>query len=80
MELGNTEWSYEKVLPFYKQQEHDLFYGETEIHGGAGPVPIYRELEPTPGHPRVLRRVRELGLVEEPDKNGEGEPGYGPRR
>ncbi len=33
---GNPEWSYEKVLPFYKKAEKDLFYGETALHGGSG--------------------------------------------
>ncbi|MFT4288805.1 GMC family oxidoreductase [Nocardioides sp.] len=77
--LGNDEWSYEKTLPFFKKQERDLLYGETEVHGGDGPVPIYRETKsPHPVITAFYAACAELGFVEEPDKNAEGEPGYGP--
>ena len=26
---GNAAWSYDKVLPYYRKQERDLFYGDT---------------------------------------------------
>lgn len=76
---GNTEWAYEKVLPFYKKEERDLTYGETGIHGGSGPVPIYREIaNPHPLTKAFYDACKELGFVEEPDKNDQAEPGYGP--
>jgi choline dehydrogenase-like flavoprotein len=77
--LGNTEWTYEKVLPGYRRQEHDLTYGETEIHGGSGPIPVTRPAQPP--HPLTTafaRACAELGFPEEPDKNAQGQPGYGP--
>jgi predicted dehydrogenase (TIGR03970 family) len=82
--LGNAEWAYQKVLPALKRQENDQGYGETEIHGGSGPLPITR---PGPGsrsagppHPLTTafsEACAELGFVEEMDKNAQGEPGYG---
>ena len=77
--LGNTEWAYEKVLPGYRRQENDLTYGETEIHGGSGPIPVTRPSQPP--HPLTTafaQACAELGFPEEPDKNAQGKPGYGP--
>jgi choline dehydrogenase-like flavoprotein len=80
VEAGNPEWAYEKVLPFYKKVETDLVYGETEVHGGSGPVPIvatqphdYDEWSQA-----FVRACAELGFTEEPDKNAQLPPGYGP--
>lgn len=77
--LGNTEWSYEKVLPFYKKIETDRQYGETKLHGGSGPMPVYRELKDL--HPittAFYEACQRMGFVEEPDKNANTVPGYGP--
>ncbi|MGU3498698.1 GMC family oxidoreductase [Mycobacterium sp. C31M] len=40
--LGNSEWSYEKVLPYLIKQETDRDFGATAIHGGTGPIPVNR--------------------------------------
>jgi choline dehydrogenase-like flavoprotein len=77
--LGLTEWSYEKVLPFFRAQENDLDYGETAVHGGSGPLPVRRAL--TGLHPVTEafgEACAELGFAAEPDKNAEGQPGCGP--
>jgi choline dehydrogenase len=76
---GNTEWTYEKTLPYYKKLEHDLLYGENEVHGGSGPMPVARQLD----NPHVVTDATyaawaELGFGEECDKNAEGELGFGP--
>jgi choline dehydrogenase len=74
--LGNSEWSYQKVLPCYRRQETDRSYGESEIHGGEGPMPITRSA----AHPLTMafgQACAELGFPSEPDKNAQGEPGYG---
>ena len=39
--LGNDEWSYAKVLPFYKKMETDLDI-QDDFHGTDGPMPIRR--------------------------------------
>ena len=39
--LGNDEWSYEKVLPFYRKMEHDLDI-QDDFHGSKGPMPVRR--------------------------------------
>ncbi|MEM7210764.1 MAG: GMC family oxidoreductase [Pseudomonadota bacterium] len=38
---GNSEWSYEKVLPYYKKSETDPA-GENDVHGGSGPIQLSR--------------------------------------
>lgn len=38
---GNPQWSWEKVLPFYRVMEDDLDFGG-EFHGSGGPIPIRR--------------------------------------
>ena len=39
--LGNDEWSYAKVLPFYRKLEHDLDI-QDDFHGTDGPMPVRR--------------------------------------
>ena len=39
--LGNDEWSYDKVLPFYRKMEHDLDI-QDDFHGADGPMPVRR--------------------------------------
>jgi choline dehydrogenase len=77
--LGNTAWSFDAVLPFYRKLEDDRTYGDTPVHGAGGPVPVEREL--TDLHP-ITRAFNaacaELGFAAEPDKNDQGPPGYGP--
>lgn len=50
-ELGNPEWSWEKVLPAFNRLERDLDHGTAPHHGDAGPITVRRwehdELVPT---------------------------------
>ena len=39
--LGNDEWSYAKVLPYFRQLEHDLDI-QDDFHGTEGPMPVRR--------------------------------------
>ena len=39
--LGNDEWSYSKVLPFYKKMETELDI-QDDFHGTDGPMPVRR--------------------------------------
>ena len=39
--LGNDEWSYAKVLPFFRKMEHDLDIHD-DFHGTEGPMPVRR--------------------------------------
>src|SRR5256886_12762 len=39
--LGNDEWSYDKVLPYFRKSEHDLDI-QDDCHGSDGPMPVRR--------------------------------------
>lgn len=39
--LGNEEWSYDKVLPYFRKSEHDLDI-QDDFHGADGPMPVRR--------------------------------------
>ncbi|MBQ11238.1 MAG: mycofactocin system GMC family oxidoreductase MftG [Planctomyces sp.] len=42
--MGNEEWSYTKVLPFFRKCEHDLDIRD-DFHGTDGPMPVRRRQE-----------------------------------
>jgi choline dehydrogenase len=42
--MGNDEWSYEKILPYYRKSEHDLDI-QDDCHGSDGPMPVRRRQE-----------------------------------
>jgi choline dehydrogenase len=75
---GNEEWTWDKVLPFYKKLENDLQYGESDVHGGTGPMTVSRPPQDHPVTKALGRAVKELGFPMERDKNSEDGPGYGP--
>ncbi|MFF2486085.1 mycofactocin system GMC family oxidoreductase MftG [Microbacterium sp. NPDC058062] len=77
--LGNDEWSYENVLPFFRKLETDHdFAGEQ--HGTDGPVWVRRE--PGDRAPQFTQAFTEaakgLGFAEIPDTNAGGADGVGP--
>jgi choline dehydrogenase len=39
--LGNDEWSYDKILPYFRKSEHDLDI-QDDCHGSDGPMPVRR--------------------------------------
>ncbi len=39
--LGNDEWSYDKILPYYRKSERDLDI-QDDCHGSDGPMPVRR--------------------------------------
>ena len=46
--FGNEEWSYTRVLPFFRKAETDLDI-QDDFHGSDGPIPIVRrENQPWP--------------------------------
>ena len=40
--LGNDEWSYEKVVPYFRKSERDLDIQDNYCHGSDGPMPVRR--------------------------------------
>ncbi|MCH8064613.1 MAG: GMC family oxidoreductase N-terminal domain-containing protein [Chloroflexi bacterium] len=76
--LGNDEWSWEKVLPYFRRLENDLDFDD-EFHGRDGPIPIrrHREEELAPVQAAFLRAMRALGYEEAADNNHPQSTGLG---
>lgn len=77
--LGNHEWSWEKVLPFYAKLENDLDFPNHENHSGTGPVPVSRaaEDELTSYSKAFIAAALDEGFPWEEDKNGDQPIGIG---
>lgn len=76
--LGNTEWSWDRVLPYFRRLEDDHDF-EGAVHGRGGPIPIrrYREDELTPVQTAFVRAMRDLGYPEAMDNNDPQSTGLG---
>ncbi len=75
---GNSEWSYEKILPYFLKIERDLDYGG-DFHNRDGPIPVLRV--PRGDWPANVeafyRACLEEGFPESPDVNLPGATGIG---
>ncbi len=76
--LGNDEWSYDKVLPFFRKSEHDLDIRD-DFHGTDGPMPVRRRQSgPWPDIQKAFHAAcleAGYGVVE--DTNGANPSGVG---
>ncbi len=76
--LGNGDWSYANVLPFFRRMENDLDI-QDDFHGTEGPMPVRRrQSSATPAIQRAFRDacVREGHSAVE-DTNGANAAGVG---
>lgn len=76
--LGNDEWSWKQVLPYFRKLETDLDCDD-DYHGRDGPIPIrrYREDELAPAQAAFVRAMRALGYPETKDNNDPRSTGLG---
>ena len=80
--LGNDEWSFEKVLPYFRKLENDLDFqsdGQDELHGTGGPIPVRR---PKPSEWNTVQQsfvqaCLDAGHPEDPDMNSSESIGVG---
>ncbi|MGW2342606.1 GMC family oxidoreductase [Streptomyces sp. NPDC001661] len=75
---GHPAWAYERVLPLLRAMEDDLDFGPDEVHGRGGPMRVAREPLTHPAATAFRAAALKLGFAAEPDKNGQGPPGFGP--
>ena len=77
--LGNDEWSWAKVLPYFRRLEHDHDFDD-DFHGRNGPIPVrrYREDELTPVQAAFVRAMRDRGYPETKDNNNPASTGLAP--
>jgi choline dehydrogenase len=76
--LGNDQWSYDKVLPYFRKSEHDLDI-QDECHGSDGPMPVRRRQSgPWPAIQQAFHAACvEAGFGTTQDKNGLHPAGLG---
>jgi choline dehydrogenase len=76
--LGNDEWSYAKVLPYFRKSEHDLDIRD-EFHGTEGPMPVRRRQSgPWPAIQKAFRDACvQAGFGTTADTNGPNPAGVG---
>jgi choline dehydrogenase len=76
---GNSEWSFTKILPFYRKLENDRDF-TAACHGTGGPIPIQRtpreNWQPL-GH-AFFNACLAAGFVEATDYNDPAATGVGP--
>ena len=77
-ELGNDQWSYSNVLPFFRRMENDLDI-QDDFHGTEGPMPVRRrQSSPTPAIQRAfLDACVQEGHSAVEDTNGANAAGVG---
>lgn len=75
---GNEEWSWAKVLPFFRRLEDDQDEGG-ELHGRGGPIPIrrWRAEQLVPTQQAFLAACRALGFADVRDHNDPTATGVG---
>ncbi len=77
--LGNPEWSWEKVLPYFRAMEHDMDFAD-DFHGQSGPMPVvrYREDDLVNWQAAFMESCRALGFPITTDNNDPESTGAGP--
>ena len=67
--LGNPGWSYEEVLPFFKQSENNEQFGG-EFHGKGGPLNVTYQDHKSPLNDLFIAAAQSKGIPLNPDYNG----------
>ena len=77
--LGNHEWSYLKVLPYFRKLETDTDFRD-DFHGTNGPIPVRRHKRETwlPFQEAFYRACMEAGFPDDQDMNHPESTGVGP--
>lgn len=67
--LGNTGWSYEEVLPYFKRSE-DSSRGPSALRGVGGPLTVSDLADPNPLSRAFVEAAIEAGISRNDDYNG----------
>jgi len=81
-ELGNEDWSYDDLLPYFKRSENFQADGDMEYHGTDGPLTVSRgdnteDLTPSDFQEKLVDAARAVGMEKNLDFNGEQQAGVG---
>jgi choline dehydrogenase len=75
-QLGNTGWSFDDVLPYFKRAEHQT-RGADVFHGKDGPLCVSDVADRHPICEAFLKSAIELGFPRNEDFNGASQEGVG---
>ena len=77
---GNDEWSFVKVLPYFRKMETDMDFAG-DFHGSDGPVPVrrYTQEEWMPHATAFHQACLAAGFQHDPDQNHPESTGVSPR-
>ena len=75
-QLGNTGWSYDDVLPYFKKSQ-DQGRGESEYHGAGGPLSVRDPKDPHPLADAYIEAAQQAGYSRNDDFNGADQEGFG---
>ncbi|MEM1247373.1 MAG: choline dehydrogenase [Acidobacteriota bacterium] len=80
-DLGNQGWSWEDVLPYFKQsqnQESSATAFDETAHGRGGPLNVMDSLEPNPLSSVFVDAAEQAGYPRQRDFNDGSQEGFGP--
>jgi choline dehydrogenase-like flavoprotein len=75
-ELGNDDWGYDQVLPFFRRAERNERLND-EFHGSDGAMNVTEQVQHNELSKAFVRAAQELGLRYNPDFNGAVQEGVG---
>ena len=75
-QLGNTGWSFDDVLPYFRRAE-DQQRGEDDLHGVGGPLSVSDVSETHPLCDAFITACEQAGLPRTDDFNGQSQEGAG---
>ena len=80
-ELGNYEWAFTKLLPYFRKMENDHDFPGGDFHGNDGPMPVrrYPREEWLPLATAFHQACLEEGFRDDPDQNHPDSTGVSPR-
>jgi len=68
--LGNTGWSYDEVLPYFKRAENNETHGADPYHGSGGPLNVVDPRSPSALNQAFLAAAAMKGIPNVVDYNG----------
>jgi choline dehydrogenase len=75
-QLGNTGWSFDDVLPYFRRAEHQI-RGESDLHGTGGPLCVSDMPDYDPISKAFIKSALDLGYPRNDDFNGAVQEGVG---
>ena len=78
-DLGNDEWAFARMLPYFRKMESDQDF-QGDFHGADGPVPVrrYRRMDMAPFAQAFYEACLAEGFPESLDENSPDATGIGP--